>query len=358
MWLSKCSLLLVLISIGCSSSQYAPDQITYLPGLSEMPSFKQWSGYLQAGPNKYFHYWFVESQNNPSTDPLVLWLNGGPGCSSMEGLLAENGPFHINNDGSLYLNQYSWNTVANMLYMESPAGVGYSYSTNGDYQTYDEQVATDNYLALQSFFSKFPNFVGNDFYIFAESCGGVYAPTLAYQIVTGSAQINFKGFGVGNGMSSYDLNDQSLVYFGYYHGLFGEDVWAELKQYCCSYGSCNFYKNTNSYCANLVSQVLYMIQDTGLNIYSLYSPCWGGVKYNQRYAADLSNLFRNYNFDVTVPKVSRYQPWYYNDQIAGYFQEYEKITFLTVKGSGHMVPQFRPGQAQKMFKSFISNTVY
>lgn len=98
----------------------------------------------------------------PSTDPLLLWLNGGPGCSSVGGepvysfrliqylgLIEENGPFHVADFGNtVYLNKYAWNKFANVLFLESPAGVGYSYSTKGVIATGDDQVAIDNYNAL------------------------------------------------------------------------------------------------------------------------------------------------------------------------------------------------------------------
>eukprot|EP00064_Thunnus_orientalis_P013403 superscaffoldBa00002175_g13442 len=215
--------LLAVFPLG-SRAQYAPDEVTNLPGMSFKPNYRQWSGYLQARPGKFLHYWFVTSQRDPVNDPLVLWLNGGPGCSSLDGFLSENGPFHVNDNGAtLYENNFSWNKIANVLYLESPAGVGYSYSDDKNYATDDDQVAEDNYRALQSFFVKFPNFTQNEFFIFGESYGGIYAPTLSLNVATGPAKINFKGFAVGNGISSFALNDQSLIYFGYYHGLFGEE---------------------------------------------------------------------------------------------------------------------------------------
>lgn len=137
----------------------------------------------------------------------------------------------VRDDGfTLYENPFSWNKVANVLYLESPAGVGYSYSDDKNYATDDDQVtpgirfdfclfvffksnllvqgnhvdqaglvpllclqvAEDNYRALQSFFGKFPDFMKNDFYIFGESYGGIYVPTLSHRVATGSAKINFK----------------------------------------------------------------------------------------------------------------------------------------------------------------------
>ena len=118
------------------------DLVTSLPGLSPNPPFAHYSGYLPVG-SKQMHYWFAESQGSPTTDPLVLWLNGGPGCSSMEGMLYENGPFQILEDGkTVQLNNYSWNKLANMLYLESPAGVGFSWSSNqADYNNDDDGTA-------------------------------------------------------------------------------------------------------------------------------------------------------------------------------------------------------------------------
>lgn len=450
-----------------SLAQYAPDEVTSLPGMTFKPNYRQWSGFLQAGPGKFFHYWFVTSQRDPVKDPLVLWLNGGPGCSSLDGFLSENGPFHVSDDGAtLYEDPFSWNKIANMLYLESPAGVGYSYSDDKNYTIDDDQVADDNYRALQSFFTKFPNFTQNEFFIFGESYGGVYAPTLSLRIATGDAKINFKGFAVGNGLSSTALNDQSLVYFGYYHGLFGEDLWRDLNTHCCDKGDCNFYNSTSADCMTLVEMAFNIVYNGGLNAYALYLDCEGGRVTHRGYEKSMTHLFKNIrrylptlksadqvspsvplakdsrstppclngtaqtnwlnrgdvrkalhipdilpawsmcsdevsekytsvyptvkdvylkllslglrslvyngdtdmacNFlgdswfveDLGLKKTSRYQPWIYDHQIAGFYQEYGNITFLTVKGAGHMVPQWAPGPAFHMFQSFITNGPY
>ncbi|VDL84516.1 unnamed protein product [Nippostrongylus brasiliensis] len=88
------------------------DLVTNLPGLTFEPSFKQYSGYLRGSDTHQLHYWLVEAATDPSNAPLLLWLNGGPGSSSVWGMLTENGPFRPNRDGkTLYENIYSWNRV-------------------------------------------------------------------------------------------------------------------------------------------------------------------------------------------------------------------------------------------------------
>ena len=73
-------------------------------------------------------------------------ISGGPGCSGLLGFGTEHGPFHIDGTGTLTPNQYSWNRIANMLYIEQPAGVGFSYyDIESDKITGDAQAATDNY---------------------------------------------------------------------------------------------------------------------------------------------------------------------------------------------------------------------
>lgn len=79
----------------------------------------QYSGYLDVGTDMHMWYWFFAARSQPSTAPLVLWLNGGPGCSSMIGLFQEHGPCHfVDGSSKPSLNQYSWNTYANMLYVD------------------------------------------------------------------------------------------------------------------------------------------------------------------------------------------------------------------------------------------------
>lgn len=115
-------------------------------------------------------------------------MNGGPGCSSLDGFLYEHGPFRFDRSGTgnifssndtLRSNPYSWNKVANMIYLEAPAGVGYSYSnTTADYFTNDNKTAEDNYQFLINFFESYPEFAGNDFYIAGESYAGIYGNLL------------------------------------------------------------------------------------------------------------------------------------------------------------------------------------
>ena len=117
-------------------SEKEKDRIVSLPGLNmtDFEDLKMYSGYLNITSSKKLHYWFIEAENS-AEKPWALWLNGGPGCSSMEGLLTENGPFTIHLDSvtkkvELKRNKFGWTKVASMLYLESPIGVGFSFTTN------------------------------------------------------------------------------------------------------------------------------------------------------------------------------------------------------------------------------------
>jgi carboxypeptidase C (cathepsin A) len=172
--------------------------ITHLPGLDYDPGFRQYSGYLTVSEEhgRNIFYWYVESQHHPSTDPVVLWSNGGPGCSGLIGLLREHGPYLLNDKLQLSPNPYSWNKVANVLYIEQPALVGFSYSeTPSDYYTNDRKAAVDNYQLILEFFKRYPERQSNDFYIASESYGGHYMPQREYISSSSSSyqQVMFVG---------------------------------------------------------------------------------------------------------------------------------------------------------------------
>lgn len=94
-------------------------------------SVKSYSGYFNivSGVNKNYFYWMFESRSaTQATDPLIVWLTGGPGCSSQLALLSENGPCSVTPDGmSTQNNPFSWNSNANIMWVDQPANVGYSY---------------------------------------------------------------------------------------------------------------------------------------------------------------------------------------------------------------------------------------
>uniref|UniRef100_A0A8D1U2S2 Carboxypeptidase n=1 Tax=Sus scrofa TaxID=9823 RepID=A0A8D1U2S2_PIG len=297
--LSPPFLLPLLLLSWAPRSQAAADkdEIQCLPGLAKQPSFRQYSGYLRGSGSKHLHYWFVESQKDPKSSPVVLWLNGGPGCSSLDGLLTEHGPFLVQPDGAtLEYNPYSWNLIANVLYLESPAGVGFSYSDDKSYATNDTEVAQSNYEALKDFFRLFPEYKDNELFLTGESYAGIYIPTLAV-LVMQDPSMNLQGLAVGNGLSSYEQNDNSLVYFAYYHGLLGNRLWSSLQTHCCSQNKCNFYDNKDPDCVTSLQEVSHIVSSSGLNIYNLYAPCAGGVPSHLKYekdtivVPDLGNIF-------------------------------------------------------------------
>ena len=174
--------LLLLFSTQVQAANKLKDRVQGLPNVVNPLPSKWYSGYLSVTQSKALHYVLVESLNNVTTDPLLLWFNGGPGCSSMEGLFAELGPF-IFDDGENIIkpNPYPWNMNASVLYIESPAGVGFSIANNtDDFKHSDISQSEDLFAGLQDFFNAFPDMRANEIYITGESYAGVYVPYLAW----------------------------------------------------------------------------------------------------------------------------------------------------------------------------------
>ncbi|TFK61488.1 carboxypeptidase C [Pluteus cervinus] len=144
------------------------------------PSVKQYSGFLDIAQDKHLFFWFFEARTSPETAPLVLWLNGGPGCSSSTGLMFELGPCNVANEGAdTTINDHSWTTQANIIFLDQPVNVGYSYADEGTTVSNSPIAGQDVYAFLQLFFAKYPKYASLPFHIAAESYGGTYAPNFA-----------------------------------------------------------------------------------------------------------------------------------------------------------------------------------
>ncbi|XP_010239839.1 serine carboxypeptidase-like 45 [Brachypodium distachyon] len=258
-----CAATVLLITNGFLSMASAEDEIRGLPGQPPV-SFAQYSGYVavDAARKRSLFYYFAEAELDPATKPLVLWLNGGPGCSSVGvGAFSENGPFRPSGN-ALVRNEYSWNKEANMLYLESPAGVGFSYSTDPSFYggVGDSMTARDNLKFLQGWFAKFPRYKGRDLYITGESYAGHYVPQLAQRIVEFNKKeklFNLKGIALGNPVLEFSTDFNSRAEFFWSHGLISDSTYNIFSRVCnySRYVSEYYHGSISPVCDRVMSQV-------------------------------------------------------------------------------------------------------
>uniref|UniRef100_A0A914LVR4 Carboxypeptidase n=1 Tax=Meloidogyne incognita TaxID=6306 RepID=A0A914LVR4_MELIC len=271
-------LLFIFAKNNFAQSQNNPDEIIdKLPLLDFKLNFKHYSGYLQISKTKFLHYMLTNSKNNPEKDPVIFWYNGGPGCSSLLGLFTELGPYLLNKDGSkLIENPHSWNNNASVVFIESPAGVGFSYATDGNVATNDNIAADDNYLAIKQFFKKYPKFLKNDIFITGESYAGIYLPMLTSLIVKGMSKfkINLKGLAIGNPYLNKKIDYESNLIYAYGHGVVDEELWQSVKKDCCKgcVDGCDI-ENLVGRCSNSAIQIYNSFFNGNINAYDIYRNC-------------------------------------------------------------------------------------
>ncbi|DBA03235.1 TPA: hypothetical protein N0F65_011594 [Lagenidium giganteum] len=460
----------------------AADQIIGMPGLPEDYTARVFSGYLPLNNGGQAFYFFAESQSaKAEEDPVLLWLNGGPGASSLAGCFSENGPLLVNDDGeTLRVNEYAWNKRANLLCIESPIGVGFSYNTSGVYSATDLSQADDLYEALQQFFVKFPWLLKNELVVSGESYGGVYVPTTARAIVEGNKKgdqpkLNLKKFVVGNGVNEF--TGLSSVLFAYYHGFISTDDYNAVRNACPDMKESSPSANGMSVdlsedCGRTLVTTLSSLMLAHINMYDVYRRCAGapmdgvraliseilqpqsgyphplgnpmvmclnysssevyfnrqdvrtamhtnadiehwtndaltsvvvermapmiGIDYRSiartkyleysgllkqevtplwRYLLDHGVQGVIYHGDadmmcdligglwavesLQLPREVARKPWFVNmdgvDQSGGFVEQFANLTYLTVKGAGHMVPMWKPVEAEVMLERFILN---
>jgi len=210
-----------------------------IPGVEEY-NIESYSGFLTVNPatNNNMFFWFFPAMDvDPLTAPVVIWLQGGPGGTSMFGLLELHGPviarFDPNNPSDVIgtFNEYTWAKKANMLYIDNPVGAGYSYSDPEGLPEYQNDVADDLYEALIQFYTLFPEYQQTQFYAFGESYAGKFVPTITRKIhdenPTAAIKINIGGMGIGDGFMS---PPETAVYANYLYqvGLVDEPLRDEL----------------------------------------------------------------------------------------------------------------------------------
>nr|XP_004240167.1 serine carboxypeptidase-like [Solanum lycopersicum] len=237
-------------------------------------------------------YFFFESRSNKN-DPVVMWLTGGPGCSSELALFYENGPFQISHNMSLVWNEFGWDKVSNLIYIDQPTGTGFSYtSDNRDIRHNETDISNDLYDFIQAFFNAHPEYVNSDFYITGESYAGHYIPAFASRVHQGNKKkegihINLKGFAIGNGMTNPEIQfksytdyalDMKLINQTDYHNI--NKLYPKCQQQInsCGNGGEDACLYAFQDCTNIFSSIMDIVGDK--NYYDTRKTCEGNLCYD------------------------------------------------------------------------------
>lgn len=322
----------------CLDQEDHPDRMSFFPGYDQPLPSAWYSGYLEyelEGNTVHTHYVLVQAEDSvgPSNGngdheidgglPLIYWTNGGPGASSLFGLLTEIGPLMLSDESlktdayrasgipTPIYNPYTWTRLGSLLMIDQPAPVGFSYCNDdhknasshncGDISWTDELSSMNSYLALKTFFeTKFPCLSTKDLYLTGESYGGIYVPTLArriYEDTGGDTEWNLKGFAVGDGCLGTETSmcgglGSSAGFVDYWHLWFMaghhqmplNDFRRVMK--ACSHSQDRGFLTSGSREDDLCKEALVMARKEigGFFEYALYDECTyrNGLKWKQR----------------------------------------------------------------------------
>lgn len=232
-------------------------------GLQEIePAFAQFEGNMYSGllpmdngnRNGELMFWLF-APHEPSTDKtLMVWLNGGPGCSAFfAGVFFEHGPVTIpsnpagyccvGQDELLVYNPHNWASATHMLYVEQPVGVGFSHG--GPEPVDEKDLSGDFYSFLLNFYSVFEDYRDYQLFLFGESYAGMYVPSIAHRIHRENSKkstvtIPLTGVGIGNGLLDARVQGPIRIDYAFYHGMidtFTRDMLKELWHRCISHRS-------------------------------------------------------------------------------------------------------------------------
>jgi len=205
---------------------------------SSSARIETYSGFLTVNKtyDSNLFFWYAPAQFSEKA-PLILWLQGGPGGSSLFGFFIEHGPFYVTDQLELKKRSTAWSLPYNVLYIDQPVGTGFSYTKNElGYATNQEMVANDLYEALNQFYTMFPDLLDEDFYVTGESYAGKYVPAIAYKIHQMNSQpdkemtIPLKGLAIGDGLCD-PLHQMDYGDFLYQVGLLDDSDKAEVDKH-------------------------------------------------------------------------------------------------------------------------------
>lgn len=234
---------LLLAVVFSPAPSFSGEIVDSLPGFSGELPFNLETGYVSVGDSEMFYY-FIESEGNPKLDPLVLWLTGGPGCSSWNSLVYEIGPLEFdldNYEGDFPQLKYypdSWTKAASIIFLDAPVGTGFSYSsTEEGWQSSDTKASKEVYEFLMQWFAEHPEYLKVPFYVAGDGYSGMIVPLVTELILAGNEagqdpSLKLKGYLVGSPNTDKFIDSNSKVEFAHRMALISDDTFHTAKKHC------------------------------------------------------------------------------------------------------------------------------
>ncbi|XP_050373394.1 serine carboxypeptidase-like 18 [Argentina anserina] len=436
--------------------------VTSLPGYEGDLPFTLETGYVGVGDSNtsQLFYYFVESQRSPAEDPLMLWFTGGPGCSVLSAFFYESGPLsftYVDYNGSLpslHLNPYAWTQGLNMIYVDSPVGTGFSYSTTQEgYYIDDQDAVAQSVQFLRRWLLAHPQFLNNILYIGGDSYSGIPLPMIVQQLYNGNDEgvepyLNLRGYILGNPKTDDFIDVNSVNPFAHRLTLISDELYESTKESCG--GDYVNVDDNNTACVTdlaTIDQLLLQINlvhvlepncqvafpnnreeqgrrsirelpenlltdstpalwcryynyvllgvwandhsvrealNVSENSIGVWKRCNMSIAYTKTvtssidYHKNLSDytnlraLVYSGDHDMSVPHVGtqewiRYlnltnseiwRPWYVDGQVAGYSEKFSQndynLQFATVKGAGHVAPEYKAKECYAMIDRWLA----
>ncbi|XP_043720778.1 serine carboxypeptidase-like 13, partial [Telopea speciosissima] len=382
--------------------------VEHLPGFQDPLPFEMETGYIGFGESEevQLFYYFVKSEKNPEEDPIMIWLTGGPSCSSLSAFFFENGPLNFamaqyNGDlPRLIVNPESWTKVTSIIYLDSPVGTGFSYNTTlAGSITGDFEASKMVYQFITKWMIDHPQFLTNPFYMGGNSYSGKIVPVVTQEISDGNEAgiqpyINLKGYVLGNPVTDpfYDIN--KVVPFAHGMGLIPNELYESLQSNCG--GEYVVIDPSNVECLEDMKEFKkddeYLLLDYWANIISVrkalqiregsiekWRRCHRSIPYtfaiesSVKYHVNLSkkgyrSLIYSGDHDMVASFlatqawikslnysiVDEWRPWFVDGQVGGYTRTYSNhMTYATVKGGGHEATAYKPKESFAMFKRWM-----
>lgn len=341
---SFAALLVTIIAASTATTTgVSAARVMSLPGLNG-PMPEMYSGYITVDESHGRELFYIFAPAKDPAAPLILWQTGGPGCASSMAAGTENGPFKMNYSAGgrgIYLNPYSWSNAAHTVWLDSPAGVGFSITRNpADYIVGDNRTAADVNTFIRRFLAEkeFAKYRVNPFYLVGESYSGHFTPNAWNAIVeansrAGSDPVNIKGWMIGNPWTDPVLEGGPKGVTGNWwdHNIISSNTHKDIDRYCSWQDLTHWIINNVTLMAHAPSQKIRRnnpLPHHSVNSSKCYAALYKG-SITEFGGVDILEVYGDLCTAGTVP--SRFVNWCDSQQITTYFNLPDVQKALNVK---------------------------